>query len=135
MTLARGPRNPARFPRSARLLRRADFERVYRQGRKHFTGNMTVFFLRRDPPPSGPRVGLTVGRALGGAVVRNRIRRRMREALRLGLSGLQISADLVLHPRKPVLEAEFAGLCAEVKDALAAIAAKLEKEGTRPGAR
>ncbi|PYX73212.1 MAG: hypothetical protein DMG72_13440, partial [Acidobacteria bacterium] len=58
--------NGGRFPRSARLLRHADFERVYK-GRRHFSPYMTVFYLRRDQG-EGPRVGFTVGRALGGAV-------------------------------------------------------------------
>jgi len=133
VTVARGPQNAARFPRSARLLRRSDFERVYRGGKKHFTGSMTVFFLRRDPAEGGPRVGLTVGRALGGSVVRNRIRRRMREAVRLSLRGLQVSADLVLHPRKSVLEADFAALCREVQGAFAAVSTKLAEKARAGG--
>ncbi len=131
MTVARRPH--ARFPRAARLLRRADFERVYRAGKKHFTANMTVFFLRREPPPPGPRAGLAVGRALGGAVVRNRIRRRLRGALRLRLGELPWSVDFVLHPRKSVLELEFVRLSQEVGGALASIAARLEAEEARPG--
>ena len=37
----------ARFPRTARLLRHADFERVYKQGRRHFSASMTVFYWPR----------------------------------------------------------------------------------------
>ena len=38
-----------KFPRSVRLLRHADFERVYKQGRRHFAAHITVFYLpRRD---------------------------------------------------------------------------------------
>ena len=78
-----------RFPRSARLLRHADFERVYKQGRRHFSASLTVFYLQRPETEaarsatSGPRIGFTVGRALGGAVQRNRMKRRLREAVRL----------------------------------------------------
>ncbi len=35
------------FPRSARLLRQADFERVYKLGRRHFSASMTVFYWPR----------------------------------------------------------------------------------------
>ncbi|HET7892090.1 MAG TPA: ribonuclease P protein component, partial [Candidatus Sulfotelmatobacter sp.] len=35
------------FPRSSRLLRHADFERVYKQGRRHFSASMTVFYWPR----------------------------------------------------------------------------------------
>lgn len=133
MTYARGPQSRACLPRTARLLRRADFERVYRAGRKHFSGSLTMFYLPRPLPAGGPRVGLTVGRALGGAVVRNRIRRRLREAVRLCRGELRASVDLVLHPRKSVLEAEFTQLCLEVGGAFAAIAAKLDAEKARTG--
>lgn len=133
MTYTRGPQSGARLPRTARLLRRADFERVYRAGKKHFTGSLTVFFLPRPSPEGGPRIGLTVGRKMGGAVVRNRIRRRLREAVRLQRGQLPASVDLVLHPRKSVLEAEFTRLCSEVGGAFASIAAKLEAEKARAG--
>lgn len=35
------------FPRAARLLKHSDFERVYKQGRRHFSSLMTVFYLLR----------------------------------------------------------------------------------------
>ncbi|MGA7647601.1 MAG: ribonuclease P protein component, partial [Terriglobales bacterium] len=67
----------ASFPRAARLLKHSDFDRVYKQGRRHFCSHMTLFYLRQESASSqsGARVGFTVGRMLGGAVVRNRIKR------------------------------------------------------------
>ena len=112
--------NPERFPRAARLLRRADFDQVYRQGRKHFAGHMTVFFRRRDGA-GGPRVGFTVGRALGGAVTRNRLRRRLREAVRRRLERLDAPVDLVIHPKRSALDLEFTLLLGEVEGAFDAI--------------
>jgi hypothetical protein len=41
------PKKAARFPRTARLLRHADFERVYKQGRRHFSASLTVFYFPR----------------------------------------------------------------------------------------
>src|SRR5580658_4944877 len=96
----------SKFPKSKRLLKHADFQRVYQGGRRQFTGNMTIFFLRRASEASagtGPRVGLTVGKVLGGAVERNRIKRRMREAVRLSLPLLSRDVDVILHPRRTVL--------------------------------
>ena len=101
--------------KSHRLLKHADFQRVYQQGRRQFTGNMTVFFLRAaDAAESGPRVGLTVGKVLGGAVERNRIKRRMREAVRLSFSACEGPVDIVFNPRKSVLAMPFAELQSEV---------------------
>ena len=108
------------FPRKARLLKHADFQVVYKQGRKHFSGNMTAFY-RENQVNAAPRVGFTVGKVLGGAVNRNRIRRRMRSAVRNHLSELVRPLDLVLHPRKSVLTLEFSQLDAEIMQVFAAV--------------
>lgn len=109
------------FPKSKRLLRRADFQQVYEQGRRQFTGNMTVFFLRRSADAGETdalRVGLTVGKVLGGSVERNRIKRRMREAVRLSWPAGGAPVDVVFNPRKSVLQLPFAQLAAEVERGL-----------------
>lgn len=136
----------AGFPRAARLLKHSDFERVYKQGRRHFSSHMTVFYLRQalgdaaetDSPGNAlaekvARVGFTVGRVLGGAVDRNRIKRRLREAVRLRRAVLQGASpvDVVINPKKSVLNLEFSVVLEEVGRALDAISKKLvevEKE-------
>ena len=131
----------ARFPRTARLLRHADFERVYKQGRRHFSASMTVFYwarqegngdaetsVKKTPAPQGLRVGFTVGRALGGAVQRNRMKRRLREAVRLsGLPG-GVAADVVINPKKSLLATDFSVVLSEVTRAFAVIEQKLSQQ-------
>jgi ribonuclease P protein component len=135
------PKPTARFPRAARLLRHADFERVYKQGRRHFSASITVFYCPRpeekspattagrnsvpSPAPSGLRVGFTVGRALGGAVQRNRMKRRLREAVRMSRPVAGIAADVVINPKKSLLTTDFAALQNEVSRAFATIEQKL----------
>lgn len=90
---------------------------------------MSYFFRARsieDPASAYPRVGLTAGRVLGGAVERNRIRRRMKEAVRMHLSELPPRVDVVLHPRRMVLEIEFARLEREVARVFASVASGAE---------
>lgn len=102
------------------MLKHADFQAVYKEARKHFSGNITAFYRRRKDS-AGPKVGFTVGKVLGGAVERNRIRRRMRAAVQRHLAGLAVPVDVVLHPCKSVLNMEFAQLEKEVKQILTAI--------------
>jgi len=114
-----GPGSRARFSRSSRLLRHADFERVYKQGQRHFAAHMTVFYLRRAQGDAA-RVGFTVGRVLGGAVDRNRMKRRLREAVRRHLPP-GVPVDVVINPKKSLLTADFAQLLDEVSRAFAVI--------------
>jgi ribonuclease P protein component len=132
-------RGPARFPRGARLLRHSDFERVYKQGRRHFSGSLTVFYLPRgvaqsssagsNESVSGLRVGFTVGRALGGAVERNRMKRRLREAVRLSRLTVAPNVDVVINPKKSTLKIEFETLLDEVRRAFRVIE---QKSGSGP---
>ncbi len=118
-------------PRRGRLLRHADFERVYKQGRRHFSANMTVFYLRKMQG-EGLRVGFTVGRALGGAAERNRTKRRLRESVRLCRPNPGPSVDVVINPKKSVASVAFADLLAEMSRAFELIAQKLsDKSGMK----
>ena len=113
----------ARFPRAARLLKHSDFDRVYKQGKRHFSSHMTVFYLQQAE--GGARVGFTVGRVLGGAVQRNRIKRRLREAVRLRRAVLKTPVDVVINPKKLVLTVEFLVVVEEVSRAFDVIGKKL----------
>jgi ribonuclease P protein component len=130
-----GPAPGRGFPKTARLLKHADFEKVYATGRRQFSGNMTVFFLRRTGSSAGsettigtPRIGFTVGRALGPAVVRNCIRRRVREAVRQHLLRLTAPVDVVINPKKSALTADFKALLGEIERAFAKIEAEQNKQ-------
>ncbi len=138
------------FPKSAHLLKRADFRRVYENGKRHFSGNMTVFYLHRPPLApentntalaglpvagvTGARIGFTVPRAVGDSVERNRIRRRTREAVRQHYSELGGRVDVVINPRKSVLKADFAVLSQEVARAFAVIGQNARPGRQQPGA-
>jgi len=120
---------PAKFARGARLRRRADFERIYKNGRRYFGSHVTAFYLARNDD-QGLRVGFTVGRVLGGAVERNRMKRRLREVVRLHWPTLPVCADVVIHPKKSVLKLEFNALRSEINRAFEAIQIALAKRST-----
>jgi ribonuclease P protein component len=62
-------------------LRRADFLRATRHGRRVETGYFRVFILKRGDH-GATRLGVTVTRKVGKAVRRNRIKRLVREWFR-----------------------------------------------------
>ncbi len=113
-----------------RLRKHADYQRVYREGRKQFSTSMSYFFALRaqeSPAPAGPRVGLTAGKVLGKAVERNRIKRRMRDIVRRRIQLVHTDVDIVLHPRKSVLTMDFAKLESEVVRIFTTIDAAIRK--------
>jgi len=67
-----------KFPRSRRITRRADFQRVRSQG-KSLAGRFLVLGYLRDETLIEPiRLGLITTKRIGNAVARNRVRRKLR---------------------------------------------------------
>jgi ribonuclease P protein component len=64
---------------------------------------------------------------MGKAVDRNRIKRRMREAVRHNLHELTLPVDVILHPRRSVIDLDFAILNREVAQVFRAIQKSISK--------
>ena len=96
------------FPKQARLLRTADFRKVYDNGRRRNLDFLLAFALENGASES--RIGFTVPRAAGGSVERNRIKRRLRESVRKHLAELGPGWDIVFNARQGAKEAEFAAI-------------------------
>src|SRR5262249_58726784 len=88
---------------------RPDFERIYNSGAKVRGRFMDVFVMVNGT--LAPRFGVAATRKLGSAVERNRAKRRARELFRRrkDIGGL----DVVIVPRREMLDAPFAALEAE----------------------
>jgi ribonuclease P protein component len=93
-------------------MRRAEYDAVYREGRRRSSREFTLF-LRPNGLDSS-RFGWSIKKALGNAVRRNRIRRRLREILRLHRQEIAPGWDIVIHPRSSAATAEFSALQAEL---------------------
>jgi ribonuclease P protein component len=92
-----------------RIRRRPEFERIYNTGAKIHGRFMTLFVMVNGGEV--PRFGVAATRKLGSAVERNRAKRRARELFRRrkNIGGL----DIVIVPRREMLDAPFATLEAE----------------------
>jgi len=100
------------LPRETRLVRRAEYDAVYREGRRRSSREFTLFVR-----PNGldlSRFGWSIKKALGNAVARNRIRRRLREIVRMHRGEMGAGWDVVIHPRAAVGTAKFEALVEEL---------------------
>jgi ribonuclease P protein component len=127
--------HPLSFPKSARLLVRAEFLAVKEQGKGFAEGPLAASWRTKPaacsrPLPSGnsraaARVGLVVSSKVGDAVVRNRVKRRLREAVRHELA-LIPAVELVLVARASAVEATVEQLRIWLRKASRRIARQME---------
>ena len=100
------------LPRDCRVVRRAEYDAVYREGRRRSSREFTIFV--RPNGLQSSRFGWSIKKALGSAVRRNRIRRRLREILRLHRQEIAPGWDIVIHPRSSAATADFSALTQEL---------------------
>jgi len=100
------------FPRASRLVRRAEYDAVYREGRRRSSREFAVFLRANGLELS--RFGWSIKKTLGNAVKRNRMRRRIREIIRLHRQEIAPGWDIVIHPRSNVATAKFSSLAEEL---------------------
>jgi ribonuclease P protein component len=93
-TGATPPQRDQGFPRQARVRARAEFDLVFKQGRRTATPLLALHWLR---DAAQPRLGLAVSRKVSPhAVERNRIKRNLRETFRRLRPALQPGAYVVV---------------------------------------
>ena len=103
-----------RLPRTMRVRNRPEFERAYDSGVRLQGRLMTLFIVPNGAGHS--RFGVAATRKLGPAIERNRAKRLSREVFRR--NKIAAGFDIVLVPRREMLDASFSSLEADYRDLL-----------------
>lgn len=107
------------FPKSARLLKTAEFDRVFK--RRCAVSDDHIVLHAALGLTAEARLGLVVSRKCGNSVARNRWKRALREAFRLVRCELPI-LDFAVVPRSSVVPA-----VAELQQSFRTLAERLAK--------
>jgi ribonuclease P protein component len=85
------------FPKNFRLLKRFQYQKLNREGRK-FVGNFLYVYFRLSHD-THPKLGITVSSKFGNAVLRNGFKRKVREAFRHCHGLLPQNLELNVSPK------------------------------------
>lgn len=117
------------LPKSRRLRKRAEFQKVYEEGER-VSGRLFTLFFRQSSADAPGRFGMTVSRKVGRAVVRTRVKRLLRESVRLCWDLFPQGSEAVFHAKPVLRDADFAAVQSEVKRALEKAAKRRGGEAT-----
>ncbi len=108
------------FPKSERLAKRSEFDKVMREGKKKRVDTVcTVFFL-----PNGlnrKRLGIIASKKVGNAVHRNRAKRKIREVFRHIKNRISPAMDIVVISGKDLVALPLGSLAEKLSKTLLTI--------------
>lgn len=114
------------FPKTVRLLKSSDFDRVFR--RKCSQSDGLIILYADHSQQAWPRLGMVVSKKCGNAVARNRWKRALREAFRLVQHDLPRNLDLVVLPQRNA-RPDVARLQASLRKLSGKTVSRLQKTG------
>ncbi len=88
----------ASFPKSRRILKRPDFQRIMKTGLLRRGDRLVCYIVEK--PGEDTRIGFLVSRKFGNAVARNRIKRLLREAFRNLKGEIPEGMEIIALPTK-----------------------------------
>jgi ribonuclease P protein component len=87
-----------KFPKAARLLKRRQFQKIIRDGRRLAGRVVSIQYTHRESAPC-PKLGITISKKFGKAHVRNRFKRIVREAFREVSYSLPSTIEIHVLPK------------------------------------
>lgn len=104
------------FSPQERIRKKKDFLLIYKKGSRYRAKYFNLIYLSNNLEFS--RMATVVSRKVGNSVERNKIKRHMREIFRRNKEWLKNPVDMVIIPKKDILELDWTSL---QKEYLAAI--------------
>jgi len=121
------PKRDERFPKSARLVSKLDFDRVFKMGIVASDSMLVVHAVRNRPSQS--RLGLSISKQVGNSPQRNHWKRLIRESFRRQRTELPVGIDLVVRPKRGAVPDYHA-----VFESLRVLVLQLDRRLPAPGA-
>ena len=103
------------FPKELRLLKRAEFVRVQKRGKKYTTRSFLIL-VSENKLGNITRVGIVASKKTGNSVFRNRVKRLIREAFRKSYHLFQKKFDVVIILKKMKHQLDYKMAVLELED-------------------
>lgn len=107
------------FSPEERIRKKKDFLLLYKKGRRYRGKYFNLIYLSSDRGLS--RMATVVSRKVGNSVDRNKIKRHMRELFRRNKDLFKDPVDMVIIPKKDILDLSWTSLQKEYLSAIASI--------------
>jgi ribonuclease P protein component len=118
---------PTRFTKAQRVRRRGEFQQVFDRGVRVHGRYLTL--LIAPAPGASSRLGIVASKKLGGAVARNRAKRLIREVFRQNPPRVGRPVDVLVIPRRELLDAAFVGVRDDFQSACRRAAGRMRSAG------
>jgi len=102
------------FTKADRLLKRIDFLRLSKSGRKYYNKHFLIIFS--PGLANKTRLGITVTKKIGKAVTRNRIKRYVRECCRINRHRIKHCLDINVIAKKGAARLTFIEACSSLRE-------------------
>jgi len=100
-----------------RLLRDADFQKIWKQGKSFYTKSLGFKLLKNNLTVS--RFGIVIGTKISKkSTIRNKIKRQLSEIIRLKLKEIALGYDLIIIALPSVIGKDYQELEKEIQSAL-----------------
>ena len=121
------PRNEIldkRLPKKVILRRRNDVNKLFRNGNKISSGNISAFYL----PSFSRKIAFHISAKVGISIIRNKIKRYLRESYRLNKHLFPENISIIFRVSKPIISPSYQSIEFDMRNIASEILSNNEKD-------